>query len=147
MENDSNIILWAKAYLSSIGYSLKSSPEEIQQTPYSSVTRLFTTKGTVYLKRTPPSLFLEADIMLVLQNQFHIKTPNVLAKNEALNCFLMQDVGRPLRDLERNDIQVGLLCLTIKAYSIIQKKVENNVDTFSKLGVPDWRLEILPLLY
>lgn len=147
MENNTTIIQWAKAYLSSHGYSLKGSPEEIQKTPYSSVTRLLTSKGTLYLKQTPPSLFLEASIMLLLQEQFYIKAPKVLTQNNVLNCFITQDVGIPLRQLQKDNFQIQLLCQAIKVYSMIQKTVENNVESLLKLGIPDWRLKKLPLLY
>lgn len=141
------MIKWAEAFLLSHGYTLTASPETIQKTPYSSVVRFLTSSGDIYLKQTPPTLFLEGAIMKVLHDQFHANVPAVIQQNKALNCFLMKDYGSSLREYLKNDFQPDLLCQGIKKYTTIQRAVENDIDAFFVLGVPDWRLEKLPAFY
>ena len=54
---------WAKEILKSKNYKIKLNQEVICDTPWSSVSRFKTNKGYVYLKHTPPGLFIEADIL------------------------------------------------------------------------------------
>ncbi|HXH54383.1 MAG TPA: phosphotransferase [Gammaproteobacteria bacterium] len=141
------MIKWAEAFLLSHGYTLVALPETIQKTPYSSVVRFLTSSGAIYLKQTPPTLFLEAETMEILCNQFHANVPTVIQQNKALNCFLMKDYGGSLREHLKNDFQPDLLCQGIKKYTHIQRAVENDMDAFFALGVPDWRLGKLPEFY
>ncbi len=147
MENTENLIEWAKQSLLSNGYRLSRAPEEIQKTPYSSVYRFFSSEGMIYLKQTPPTLFLEAAIMQRLYDDFQAKVSSVLATNQELNCFLMKDFGSPLRDRLKINFQADLLCGALTINTDIQYKVANHVNTFLELGVPDWRLTELPRLY
>ena len=40
-----------------------------------------------------------------------------------------------------------LLCKSIEQFTSIQLAVASNVDNFLDIGVPDWRLDKLPVLY
>lgn len=102
-ENDNlnkEIIQWGCKYLSSHGYTLKNNlPENVQNTPWSYVIRFATSDGFIYLKHTPKLLALEVNIIQILYDQFHASVPKVIAYNTELNCFLMEDAGRPLREI------------------------------------------------
>lgn len=141
------IMEWAKASLLSKGYVITTTPEVIQSTPWSNVTRFSTSTCNIYLKQMPPALSLEADIMQILYDQFHANVPIVIDINKALHCFLMKESGAPLRTVLKNDFQVDLLCQAIKKYTYIQYKTAVHITTFLELGVPDWRLEKLSTLY
>lgn len=147
MEKLAQITDWAKEVLLSKRYSLSALPEVIQATPWSSVTRFTTSNGYVYLKQTPPALSLEADIIKILRNEFNASVPVIIATNKNLNCYLMQDCGSSLRGLLKKDFQPDLLCQTIKTYTYIQDAAKKHTNTFIDLGVPDWNLDKLPLLY
>lgn len=142
-----NIITWAEKFFLSNGYAIEKLPEIIQKTPYSSVVRFLTSAGTVYLKQTPPMLFLESETMKILHDHFHAHVPVVIAENKDLNCFLMKDFGSSLRESLKKNFQADLLCQGLEKYTHIQHTVENHVDAFFEIGVPDWRLEKLPELY
>jgi hypothetical protein len=150
-ENDNQneeIIQWACKCLSSLGYKLKSKvPENVLKTPWSYVIRFETSEGYIYLKHTPAMLALEASIIGLLQDQFHASVPTVIADNTELNCFLMKDAGRPLRDILKQKFDTELLCKAIVQFTALQLATAENVDVFIDAGVPDWRLDKLPDLY
>jgi len=147
MEKLEQITNWAKEVLLSKGCSLNALPEIIQTTPWSSVTKFTTSNGSVYLKQTPPALSLEAEIIQILHNEFNASVPVIIAINKNLNCYLMQDCGNPLCKSLKQNFQPDLLCQVIKKYTYIQDIVKNHTNIFIDLGVPDWRLSKLPLLY
>lgn len=142
------IIQWGYKYLSSHGYTLKSNlPENVQNTPWSYVVRFITSEGYIYLKHTPELLALEAIITQILHDQFHASVPKIIAHNAELNCFLMKDAGRPLREILKKEFDATLLCKAIDQFTSIQLAVAKEVNIFLAIGVPDWRLDKLPDLY
>ncbi len=142
------IIQWGCKYLSSHGYTLKSKlPENVQNTPWSYVVRFVTSDGYIYLKHTPNLLALEAIITQILHDQFHASVPEIIAHNAELNCFLMKDAGRPLREVLKKQFDAALLCKAIDQFTSMQLAVADHVNIFLDRGVPDWRLDKLPDLY
>jgi hypothetical protein len=147
MKNNTKIIKWAEEYLLSNGYTINNSPEQIQTTPWSKVIRFTTSRGYIYLKHTPPALSLEPAITKILYDQFQASVPVVIDTNRELHCFLMKDCGNPLREYLKKNFKPSLLGQAIKQYTAIQYAVIENINIFLELGVPDWRLDTLPLLY
>lgn len=145
--NITKIIHWTEERLLSNGITIKNPPEHILATPWSNVLRFSTSNGYIYLKQTGSALFLEPAIMQILYNKFQANVPIVVDINKDLNCFFMKDYGNPLRESLKRNFQPDLLCQGIKKYTHIQRDVENHIKTFIELGVPDWRLEKLPILY
>src|SRR3990167_11238777 len=142
------IIQWAFEYLSSHRYKLKNNlPENVQSTPWSYVVRFVTSDGYIYLKHTPKLIALEADIIKILHDQFHDSVPEVIAHNSELNCFLMKDAGRTLREILKQKFDVALFCKAINQFTSTQLAIADHVDIFIDIGVPDWRLDKLPDLY
>ena len=145
---NNEIIQWACTYLSSHGYTLKNNlPENVQNTPWSYVIRFATTDGYIYLKQTPELLGLEASIIQILHDQFHASVPKVIAQNAELNCFLMKDAGKSLREILKQKFDETLLFKAIDQFTSLQLAVADHVDVFLDIGVPDWRLDKLPDLY
>ncbi len=142
-----NTIEWAEKYLVSNGFSLTGQPELVRTTPWSSVTRFATSDGYIYLKHTPKLLALEAGIIQILHDKFHASVPEVIAHNAELNCFLMKDAGRPLREILKKKFDATLLCKAIDQFTSMQIAVADHVNIFLDIGVPDWRLDKLPDLY
>jgi len=149
MNNQIHILKWGIDCLVSNGFSIEHSPEIVLSTPWSTVIRFSTSTCDVYLKQTPPSIFLslEPKIIRLLSEQFHASVPVVIAINEDLHCFLMKDAGKSLRETLKTEFSSDLLCQAIKQYAAIQRSTENYIEIFLKLGVPDWRLDKLPMLY
>lgn len=147
MSNQTYILKWATDCLVSKGYTIEQSPEIMLETPWSTVIRFVTSKGYLYLKQTPPAIFVEPTIIQILANQFQVNVPYVIAINNELHCFLMKDGGENLRAYLKTDFQPNLLCRAIKEYAAIQRSTEDHLAPFFALGVPDWRTAKLPLLY
>lgn len=147
MKNDTDLLKWVTNCLVSKGYTLKDSPEIVVQAPWSTVTRFSTSTEDVYLKQTPPLLFLEPTIIQLLMNQMRASVPIVIGSNDDLCCFLMKDAGQTLRSYLKSDFQPELLCQAINQFTAIQRTAENHLDSFFELGVPDWRLNQFPNLY
>ncbi|HAU1107355.1 TPA: aminoglycoside phosphotransferase family protein [Legionella pneumophila] len=151
MNNDNlnkEIIKWGCTYLSSHNYTLKSNqPENVLNTPWSYVVRFETSDGYIYLKHTPALFALEPTIIQILQEQFHASVPIVIARNTELNCFLMKDAGKPLREILKQKFDEALLCRAIDQFTSLQMAVADRVDVFLDIGVPDYRLDKLSGLY
>ena len=139
---------WAINYLKSQGdLSSNFAPEIIQSMPWSEVTRFETSKGLVYLKKTPPALSLEPSVIKVLSEKYPIEVPVIIAFNKELNCFLMRDSGVPLRQFFQAGFKPEFLCEAIKNYTAMQLSTAHNLNAFIEIGVPDWRLEQFSALY
>ncbi len=149
MNNQTQIFKWGSDCLISNGYLIEHSPEILSSTPWSNVIRFSTSTGDFYLKQTPPSVYLslEPEIIRLLSEQFHANVPIVIAINNDLHCFLMKDAGKSLRETLKAEFRPDLLCQAIKQYAKIQRSTEDYIETFFKLGVTDWRLDKLPILY
>jgi hypothetical protein len=149
MHNQTQILKWGTDYLESAGYSIAQPPEITLSTPWSAIVRFSTSTGVFYLKQTPASTYLAAEpqIIRTLYEQFHASVPVVVAINDDLHCFLMQDAGKTLREDLKVQFNPELLCQMIKQYTAIQRSTESHLEPFLKLGVPDWRLSKLPTLY
>ncbi len=137
---------WA---LSALEHPEKSEIETVVETPWSSVMKIKTKKGNFYLKQTPPSLFIEVDILKLCRNGCHITDiPELVAENKALNCFIMRECGDvSLRTFFEGKLNVDILVEGLQLYKTIQKATTQHIDEFIKIGVPDWRLEQFPKLY
>lgn len=59
----------------------------------------------------------------------------------------MKDAGRSLREILKTKFDETLLCRAIDQFTSLQIAVADHVDVFLKIGVPDYRLYKLPLLY
>jgi hypothetical protein len=149
-ENDNlynEVIQWGCRYLSSHGYVLKSEkPETVQNTPWSYVVRFVTSQGYIYLKHTPHLLALEAKILHMLHD-YSCPVPEVIANSTKLDCFLMKDAGRPLREILKKEFNAELFCKAIDQFTSMQLSVANHVNNFIDIGVPDWQLNKLPNLF
>ncbi len=147
MNNETQILKWGTDCLVANGYSIENPPDILLSTPWSTVVRFSTTTGNVYLKETPPSISSEPQIFRLLFEQFHASVPVVIASNNELHCFLTIDAGKALRETLKAEFKPELLCQAIKQYAAMQRSTEDYVEMFLKLGVQDWRLDKLPILY
>lgn len=63
----------------------------IVDTPWSTVVKINTNQRIFYLKKTPEKFSREAEIIQTLHNKFNASVPYVMAKNNEMHCFIMQD--------------------------------------------------------
>ena len=141
-------VRWATDTLISKGYEVDNSGRTlVKRTPWSYVVSFNTNQGIIYLKQTPSLLALEAQVILLLQRKFDAPVPIVIASDDELNCFLMTDVGVPLRQIFKASFDSTLMCHAVREFAKIQALTSNHIDVFLKIGVPDWRLHTLPEHY
>jgi len=149
-ENDNlknEVTQWGCNYLSGHGYILPSEqPEIVQSTPWSYVVRFVTFQGYIYLKHTPHLLALEPKILYMLHD-YSCPVPEVVAHNAILDCFLMKDAGRPLREILKKQFNAELFCKAINQFTAMQLSVADHVNSLMDIGVPDWRLNKLADLF
>lgn len=120
----------------------------IIETPYSTVYRIATKQCDFYLKQTPEALFIEAKMLKFLKQSGCDNTPELLAANNILHCFLMKPCGdESLRHIFNGTIELNHLILGISNYTKIQRTLENKIEQLLSLNIPDWRLNIFPELY
>lgn len=138
---------WAKSSLLQKEYEILGSFEDVQATAWSSVSRILTSSGYVYLKETPPLLALEPKIIRILHDKLQAAVPIIIDANKDLNSFLMRDAGKAFYHFNKNENRINLICDGIFSYKNIQNKSIPFVEEFIEFGVPDWRIKNLPLLY
>lgn len=139
---------WAINILNDNGYHIHSDiPDIVQDNPWSVVYRFKTDQGFTFLKKMPPLLSLEPEVINVLHKAFDANVPVIIAVNNEQHCFLMKDAGIRLHDYFKQNFKSDILIQAINEYTVIQKAVSNKVEQFINLGVPDWRLDKLPKLY
>lgn len=145
---DNSHILWAINTLNENGYQIHmATPDIIQNTPYSEVSRFNTSRGFIFLKKVPPSLSLESTVITILSKEFHAHVPQLIAENNELHCFLMQDAGIQLHNYFKENFQADILIKFMHDYTTLQINTSDKLELFFNMGVPDWRLEKLPKLY
>ena len=141
-------IEWALSTLNDSGYLLETTkPEIVLDTAWSEVCRFQTNLGLVYLKKVPSALSLEANVIQLLQKQFNAPVPQIIAHNQELHCFLMQDAGISLHEVFKQEVKPNLLIDMMHHYTMLQINSADKISLFLDLGVPDWRLQQLPKLY
>jgi aminoglycoside phosphotransferase (APT) family kinase protein len=145
--SDGPAIEWAQNYLTANGYILDGFPEPIRAMPWSIVTRLSTSKGSVYLKEMASLFSLEPTLIRTLFEWDGDSIPRVIATNSDLGCFLMEDAGIQLSKHLKTNLQMDLLAKAVTICANSQRKAVNHVDGLLSIGVPDWRLSKLPELY
>ncbi|MGD9592444.1 MAG: phosphotransferase [Candidatus Berkiella sp.] len=148
MDNKQLLIDWGAKALSDKGAILEHPPETIVETPWSIVLRFLTTNGCFYLKQTPPDLFVELEIIKLIQENIPIASvPSIVMENVHLNCFLMESCGDfSLRTKFKGTIDQALLIKGLHAYIDVMRSSERDLDLFAGL-IPDWRIKQIPGLF
>jgi hypothetical protein len=143
-----NHIQWAIAVLEKLTYQqIAPDPQLIQQAPWSEVFCFSTQQGKIYLKKTPPALAIEIQVIQLLKEKFGASVPTLIADNKEAHCFLMKDAGIPLREFFKQGFNADIFIHTVEAYSNLQVMTANAIEYFLDMGIPDWRLNKLPILY
>ena len=121
----------------------------VVETPWSNVLKISAQQGSIYLKQTPPDLFIEVDVIKKCRELCGVTDiPEVIAANQDLHCFLMKECGdASLRTVFDGCLNIDLLVQGLQVYTKMQKTTAPYVDAFIQAGVPDWRLEHFPKLY
>lgn len=142
-----SVINWAESWLTAHNYQVSNGPELIRAVPWSKIYRIATNRGNIYLKWSAPAYAREAALMAYLAERFPTAILPVLARNQAIDAFLMADGGEPLRGKLTESYDQQLVGIILGQYARIQSAISSDVDALLALGIDDWRMVVFPSLY
>ena len=147
--NNAEILRWAKDTLSDKLDINQLTVTTVVETPWSMVLKLQLPEQVVFLKQTPPDLFVETEVMRFIKNHMPLATvPSIFAMNPDLCAFLMTACGQySLRTKFSGTIEVDLLNQGLKSYIGIQRQLEPVFEQTIDLSIPNWRIKELPTHY
>ena len=126
-------LAWAGAVLAARGAALNGEPEQIRTWNLSSIWRLPSSLGPVWLKVVPPFFAHEGDVLAALAALVNVPVPRLLG----------HEGGRILlADIEGDDLHGAPLpqCLQMIGLLVeLQKPWLGRADELTSLGLPDWR--------
>ena len=139
---------WAREQLSIRTRGNNISEQLVSEHSWSVVYRFDTNGKVAYLKIVPKPMALEPAFLQLLHDIGVTATPELIAANASLGCFLTTACGdKTLRHDFQGQLDIGLVEQAISLYTSIQRLTEKHLANFSLLGIPDWRLNQFPLLY
>ena len=135
------MIDWAKNILKSDDYI------QIRSAPWTCIYRFETQSGAAYLKHCIPGLFVEVQVIQLIEKVFPGMVPTIIAINPDLHCFLMKDAGIALREVIKQKFDITLLINALHQYTQIQVKLSDEISSMIHMGLPDFRVEHFPSMY
>jgi hypothetical protein len=146
---DVKVINWLMEVTEIGEAALRDNIEVVVDISYSKVWKIHIKSAFIFLKKIPEKLFLESGVLKILHESCNIlNTPNLIAENKKLSCFLMADCGGiDLRSYFDGCFELDVFAQALSSYKTLQKATVPYVDKFIHLGIPDWRLDKLPYLY
>lgn len=140
---------WALKILNEDAYNITADkPLTIRNMPWSQVDVISTKQGSVFLKSMAKPFSKEALLINYLSRHItHPKVPKIIAFNQPLQCFLMQNAGAPLRNLLKTTFDAHLAKRALKYCAELQIAAIPHINSLLALGLPDWRLSVLPKHY
>jgi hypothetical protein len=115
----------------------------VHDRPWSTVLRVATADGDLFLKRCAPVQAFEVPLTAALAERWPDRVPEVVAADAGRAWMLMRDGGLRLRDLET----VEPLPLALKLYGELQVGEVAHVEQALALGLPDARLPVVAEAY
>lgn len=141
MDTPQAMIDWAKNILQSEDYT------QIRSAPWTCIYRFETHRGAVYLKHCIPGLFVEVQVIQLIEKVSSGIVPAIIAINPDLHCFLMKDAGISLRGVIKEKFDITLLVNALHQYTQIQMKLSEHISSMIDMGLPDFRVEHFPKMY
>ena len=130
---------WIRAHVEPV-----SSIETTHERPWSTVLRVPLADGVAWFKACAPVQAFEPRLTAELHARWPALVPEVLAHDEERAWLLLADAGTPIRELG-NPPATWLAVLPL--YAELQRGETAHADDHLAHGVPDLRLETLPLRY
>jgi hypothetical protein len=115
--------------------------------PWSTVMRVPTNKGTLFFKASVQDVAPEAALTQALTAWYPNCMPELVAVDTVQGWMLMRDAGEVLRDSIRPTQNLAPWKPVISLYAEVQLGLVEHVPELLAIGVPDWRLSTLPTRY
>jgi hypothetical protein len=132
---------WLRDELHLAGDDAVVEPEQFHVRPWSTVFRVWTHRGTVYLKAVPPKLAHEVRLTQWLSSRFPDRVAQVIAADDLRGLLLLRDGGARLRDVGTD---LAGWCGVAGDYADLQLQASPGLTDLMELGVPDRRIANLP---
>jgi Phosphotransferase enzyme family len=126
-------LAWATEVLSAQSIILIGRPQQIRTWNLSSIWKLPTMAGPVWLKVVPPFFAHESDVIAALAAAGCHAVPTILGHDGA-RLLLANIAGT-----DRYEADLGERCVMIDLLVNVQRDWLNRVDQLVALGLPDWR--------
>jgi len=130
-------------WLSGLGVEPTGSIEVVHERPWSTVLRVPTADGDLFLKQEAPVQAFEVALTVALASRWPDRVPEVVGADVERAWLLMRDGGTRLAD-------TGILepfALALRQYGELQVGEVAHVDELLALGLPDVRLPIVAAAY
>lgn len=129
-------------------YSITSSNQVIlRNSPWSVVYRISSTQGAIFVKKVSGNLAYEVELTVALRKLFPEVIPFIHGYDVSRCILVMADGGTPLRECISCRDELHHLDEVLRQYARLQLKTTDISAELLKKGVPDRRLEAMPLLY
>jgi hypothetical protein len=115
--------------------------------PWSTVLIVPTSDGRLFFKATAPETIYEAALTQKLAEWIPDCMPELVSVDPIRGWMLMRDSGEQLRQFIRPARDVKPWIPVIAQYADVQIKLVDRVSEILDLGIPDYRLALLPSLY
>ena len=121
--------------------------EQPHSYPWSTVLRVPTGEGDIFFKAVSPAHPHEPALIEALARWSPDRVPRLLSVDAGRGWMLMRDAGKRLRELIRPTRDMCPWLPVLPRYAELQIKLARRVPDLLALGVPGWRLPVLPTLY
>jgi hypothetical protein len=135
---------WATRELARVGRRVVGPIESVHARIWSTVLRIPSDAGDVFLKACGPAGAHEPALLRFLAELWPERVPGVLAVDISRGWVLMADAGRArLRETITRDRDLAHWRTILPLYAKMQIELAGRVDGLASLGVPDDRVETL----
>jgi hypothetical protein len=135
--------VWARDTAASLGLDVTAPIEQPHVRPWSTVFRVPTSKGAVYLKCCGPTQAHEPRLSGLLQRVRPALVPRVLALHPDLPWMLVAEGGAKLRDAYAGDALLGVWCELLPRHAELQRAMMPHIAEALAIGTPDHRAPAL----
>jgi Phosphotransferase enzyme family len=126
------------------GAAITGGVEQVHLVPWSTVLRVPTADGDLYLKAASLSGTFEPALTVLLAERFPDRTAEPVAIDAERGWLLTRDAGTRLRELMEAAADLHQWETLLPAYADLQIQLAPSADELLALGVPDRRLARIP---
>jgi len=130
---------WARESVASLGLAVSGPIEQPHVRPWSTVFRVPTTHGAVYLKCCGPTQAHEPRLSALLQRVRPGLVPDVLALHPDLPWMLVAEGGVKMRDAYRGDALLEAWRALLPRHAELQRALVPHIAEAGAYGTPDHR--------
>jgi hypothetical protein len=130
-------------WLEEVGIVATAPLDAIHERPWSTVLRVPTAEGDLYLKQEAPVQAYEVALTVALASRWPDRVPEVVAADVERSWLLLRDGGTRIADAGTLEPFPGALTL----YGELQVGEVGHVDELLSIGLPDVRLPVVAAAY